>query len=108
MGYSKNVLKILETWRDASIENSGIANVWYVGNKEYKWEASKKESTDGSIYGTIFRCNIGEVDKKATGSFRIDNDGTVIRAPTFLRKASGRVEAEMALELLKVRAHKEE
>ena len=105
MNWSMNVKKILTIWADACIENSGTANSWYVGNKEYAWETSPKEYADGSVAGTVFRM---DGFKKASSSFRIDGDGLVVRAPSFLRKASGRVEEEMAIEASKARIHKRE
>jgi len=96
MKISTNVSKILAVWVDACFENSGVPNFWRAGGREYIWKISEKTYSDGAASGTIFRCN--EKEKRPVSSFRIDNEGFVVRAPLFLRNASKSLEAELALE----------
>ena len=107
MRSSKNANKILAVWMDACHANYPAAyNDWIVGNRHYIWALSNKEYADGAVTGTIMRLCIG--GPKPSSSFRIDGDGTVVRAPSFLRKASRQLEAELALEAMALNSRRNE
>ena len=81
----------MDRWTDACLAQTGSQNTYEVGGRKYFWELSNVEHDDGAITGTI-----AVIDKVLTedtfyahtvGSFRIEPDGTVSRAPAFLKRA---------------------
>jgi hypothetical protein len=54
----------------------------------YFYEVSNKEHYDGAITGTLMKFLPGSTMCKSAGSFRIEGDGTVARAPKFLKDAA--------------------
>jgi len=105
MKISNNAAKILTVWTDASMENSKQTNAYHAKGKDYIWQTSDTVYADGAVSGTIFCC--GQDGKKPVSSFRIDGDGTVVRAPTFLRNASKSLESELALEGMVLKSRRE-
>lgn len=83
---------VMKAWTAACVADTGSANVFVVKGTEYFWELSRTEHYDGAITGTIMKV----VEKRAdgvsmavrSGTFRIEGDGTVTRAPAFLKKAA--------------------
>jgi hypothetical protein len=51
------------------------------------YEVSNKEHADGAITGKIMRF-VDETHCVSAGSFRINPDGSIERAPAFLKKAA--------------------
>lgn len=87
MGWSctDEAYKVIETWSDACMQQTGTSNdfVDTRGNR-YFWEASRTEHNDGAITGTVWKqLNNGNCLK--SGTFRIEGNGTVTRAPKFLK-----------------------
>lgn len=91
MGWScsAKASKVLEAWSDACFNQTGISNVFSTknGKDKYMYEVSNKEHLDGAITGKIM-CFISETHVVNKGSFRIEPDGKVSRAPKFLRLAA--------------------
>jgi hypothetical protein len=57
--------------------------------KRYFFEASNKEHGDGAITGTVWRM-LDDLEGRCrrSSTFRIEGDGTVTRAPAWLRKVA--------------------
>jgi hypothetical protein len=90
----------MDAWKDACVAATGSSNVYTVGGVEFFWEVSRTEHADGAITGAIYK-----TVKKPTaedlardpylagwsvkaGTFRIDPDGQVARAPKWLKEAA--------------------
>ena len=93
MGWSHSAKagKVLEAWQNACANSTGTSNTWKDNGKEFFFETSNKEHSDGAITGSIQRLeNSGSDDCRRfaypNGSFRIEGDGTISRAPAFLKK----------------------
>jgi hypothetical protein len=84
----------MERWTRACVEQTGSQNVFEVERVKYFWEVSRREHNDGAITGSIFRLDTGGMAHRA-GSFRINPDGSVARAPRFLIDAGRDPELEM-------------
>lgn len=83
----------LRKWSDACAAQTRSSNVYVVGAKRYFYEVSRVEHNDGAITGTIISMldGTGTAEHclgKRVGSFRIEPDGTVSRAPSFLKAAA--------------------
>ena len=78
---------VMDAWTKACLDSTGIQNVFEANGQRYMWEHSRKEHGDGAITGRIWRFL---PDERITpnGSFRIEGDGSITRAPAFLKKAS--------------------
>lgn len=91
---------VLRAWDDACIASTGLQNVYEDGGVRYMVEVSRREHDDGAITGTILRnvpvtadmiargAKPDSIYYRRCGSFRIDGDGTVRRAPAFLKRAA--------------------
>lgn len=85
----------LGAWTAACVAQTGSSNCYRTSRGSYFFEVSRTEHYDGAITGTIWReipplpgdgpdtrrCRRG-------GSFRIEPDGKVSRAPAFLKAAA--------------------
>jgi hypothetical protein len=95
MGWScrKEAGVVLDQWKQACIANSGRANEFTHRGRTYFVEVSRKEHWDGSITGTIMRVTETRADGTTmavpAGSWRIEGNGTVTRAHSFLKRANG-------------------
>jgi hypothetical protein len=94
MGWSCNAAAagVLECWTAACRAATGMSNVYTVGATRYFFEVSRTEHPDGAITGTVLRETSRQGDTSQcvrAGSFRIEGDGCVTRAPGHL-KALGR------------------
>lgn len=83
MGYSAAAAAFdtLNTFDNHGTDRSG--NVWEYNGSRYFFERGR-ENSDGAITGTIFRF-VGTDSAVRVGSFRINPDGTIARAPFGLR-----------------------
>ena len=73
---------------EACFKTSGIQNVWVQPDGVRYWfEASRVEHDDGAITGKVWRM-LDDDRCKPSGSFRIEGDGKVSRAPKFLKAAA--------------------
>jgi len=90
----------LNAWQDACFAQTGMANVFlskggsernqFAGGSKYMFEVSNKEHHDGAITGSIQRF-VDDTHVVKAGSFRIEPDGTVSRAPAFLKAIKGKL-----------------
>jgi len=80
--------KVIELWSEACIAQTQSQNTFrdHKGT-EYFWERSNKEHADGAITGTMFKM-VGDTHCQKAGTFRIEGDGKITRAPIFLKKAA--------------------
>jgi len=89
MGYTYGfkASEVLLRWSNACVANSGSQNTWQEPNgKKYFFENSRRQRDDYGISGTIWRF-ISETHVRKSGSFLIAEDGTIVRAPKFLKNA---------------------
>jgi hypothetical protein len=86
MGWSHSAKagKVLEAWENACVNSTGKTNTWKEDNIEFFFETSRTEHASGAITGSIQKIenNLAYLH----GSFRIEGDGTITRAPAFLKK----------------------
>lgn len=89
MGWScsKAASEVMTKISNACIAQTGSQNTFKVKNTEFFFEASRKEHYDGAITGSIVKMLPNNMCRKA-GSFKINGDGTIERAPKFMKKAS--------------------
>ncbi len=93
MGWScaTDANETMKKWTAACVAQTGSQNVYVVKGQKYMWEISETEHADGAITGTIFKMLTVKPDGsgtvRQTGSFRIEPDGSVGRAPAFLKAA---------------------
>ncbi len=95
MGWScrADAARTMERWDKACRESTGMSNVWKDGDDEFMYELSSKEHDDGAITGTIEKRVAGPASNpdglyyKRAGTFRINGDGTIARAPAWLKDA---------------------
>jgi len=99
ISYSSAAVKVLEKWTAACLQSTNSQNTFTVKDKTYFWEPSVREHKDGAVTGNIFRVIDLNVDGRElvrpASAFRINADGSVTRAPKFLREAA--VNTEVAL-----------
>lgn len=113
MGWSctKAASDVLNAWSEACRAQTGSSNEFRVGGETYFYEVSRTEHADGAITGSIMKVveapapaqivtvptmveqvlGIARPESfwsRKTGSFRINGDGTIARAPAFLRAAA--------------------
>jgi hypothetical protein len=74
-------------WTRACVAQTGSQNTFDQNGRKYFWELSRREHDDGAITGTIFELTMWN-EARRVGSFRINGDGSVARAPRFLREAA--------------------
>jgi hypothetical protein len=86
MGWSCSVAasNTERTWQTKCIASTNSQNTWREGPKAYFYEASRVEHYDGAITGSIYQMDSAGMARK-TSSFRINGDGSVAKAPTFLK-----------------------
>lgn len=81
----------MDRWVAACRAQTGSQNAYEFKGRRYFWELSNTEHADGAISGEIYV--ITEVVDKDTfyshqvGTFFIEPDGHVSRAPSFLKEA---------------------
>lgn len=98
MGWScrAEASRVERAWEEGCRAQTGSSNVFVVNNVRHFYERSNKEHRDGAITGTIWRyLPDGEHVRKA-GSFRIEGDGTITRAPAVLKGFAKKVTDELA------------
>ena len=84
MGWScrQDAMETLEAWGNFCVNQMGSQNTYEYRGSKYFFDTSRKEHTDGAITGSVFKMT-GELCRKC-GSFRIEGNGTVTRAPAGL------------------------
>lgn len=87
MGYSATAkaMKVLDTFKS----DTGMSNTWIRDGVAHFFEIGR-ENADGSITGTVWRGTFGDVRAMGyayrQGSFKIDADGHILRAPAGMRQ----------------------
>lgn len=77
--------KVTDAWEKACIASTDSQNTWKDSRGvQYFWEASRVEHSDGAITGQIFKILPNGLCR-TSGTFRIDGNGTIVRAPQFLK-----------------------
>ena len=83
----------MRAWVDACVASTGQSNVFVTKGERFFWEESRTEHRDGAITGTVFKMLPTELEGRClarkVASFRINPDGTVARAPAFLKAIRG-------------------
>lgn len=74
----------MRAWVDACVKSTGSSNMFKVGDKTFFWEESRTEHADGAITGRVHEM-MDHGWCRGAGSFRIEPDGSVKRAPAFLK-----------------------
>lgn len=92
MGWSACVRAcwVRDAWTNACLKSTGIQNVFDTPKGRYMFETGR-EQPDGAIVGQVWKYVAGgfpQMHVKRAGSFRIEGDGTVTRAPKFLKDNS--------------------
>ena len=76
-------------WTAACVKQTGSQNTFEVNGQRYFFETSRTEHADGAITGTVHRmCSCAAASYEHThdaGGFRINGDGSVARAPKWLK-----------------------
>ena len=83
--YAQEAGKIMNAWKEVCYKRSGSQNQWENKGKTYFFETSRVEHDDGSITGTVWRFLADGVHVRRSGSFKINGDGSIERAPKFLK-----------------------
>lgn len=97
MGWSCGVRAawVRDAWTKACFDQSGTQNNFEANGKRYFYEIANTEHSDGAITGTVWMIfdhpTLGERCKRVS-TFRINGDGTVKRAPKFLKDATPAIE----------------
>lgn len=85
--YSADAGTTMDSWTAFCRETTGSSNTFTDGGAKFFWETSRTEHGDGAITGTVFRM-LDETHCRKAGSFRINGDGTIARAPKALKAAA--------------------
>lgn len=114
MGWScsKAASDVANKWSQACVAATGNSNTFVVGGVRFFFEISRTEHPDGAITGTIMKEVPAPAETRIVtvpsaveaalgiapasdsfyasraGSFRINGDGSIKRAPAFLKKAA--------------------
>jgi len=85
MGYSctRKASDTEHKWQEACRKSTGSSNSWQDKTGSYFYEVVR-ENDDGAITGTVYR-NLPDGYCRRSGSFRIEPDGSVTRAPAFFK-----------------------
>lgn len=99
MGWSctKAAADTMQAWDDACHKSTGSQNTWNDNGKQYFFETSRTEHSDGAITGTVYRVierESGQSQCRKSSSFRINGDGTIARAPMFLKRAAEKIQKQ--------------
>lgn len=89
MGYSccQRADWVTDAWKDACIAQTDSQNVFVTRGSKYFWEIGR-ENPDGAITGTIWKFLPDSDRVRRSGTFRIEGDGEVTRAPKFLKNCT--------------------
>jgi hypothetical protein len=71
-------------WRIKCLAASGRANSWKEGGRVYFYQLDPKPQPDGAIVGSIETISATGYCRRID-DFRIEGDGTVTKAPIFLK-----------------------
>ena len=85
MGWScrQDAYNTMKQWEQHCREQTNSSNSYKVGEQSYFFEASRTEHADGAITGAAWKM-LPNGRARKSGSFRIEGDGTVKRAPAGL------------------------
>lgn len=82
-GKLQRIAKACAATRPADDKSS---NVYYVGQRRYFYEVTRRDQNDNGIVGTIHLC-LPDNMARQVGTFRIDTFGKVTRGPRLFREA---------------------
>lgn len=94
MGYSCTMSadEVFMTWTRYCTTDTGMSNVYSHNGSRYCLQIGK-EQRDGAMTGTVLRLEATDIEGQslayASGSWRIDADGTVKRYPVGLKQLLG-------------------
>lgn len=89
MGWScrQEAYDVEQAWSKACRQSTGSQNTWKEGSNSYFYDISSKEHDDGAITGKIWK--MGKNNQCTLAShFRIEGNGTITKAPKFLKDAA--------------------
>ena len=88
MGWScsQKSSQTMDKWTAACLKSTGSQNTYKNRGETYFFENSRREYEDGAITGTIWRFLPNDTHVRKSSSFRINGDGSIERAPSFLKK----------------------
>jgi len=86
--YAKAAGDVMDKWISACLANSGSQNTWSTSKGKYFFETSRVEHGDGAITGTVWKFRPDGIHVRRSGTIRINGDGTIERAPKFLKDAA--------------------
>jgi len=86
--YRKEAGETMDRWMKACIANSGSQNQWTDKHGTYFFETTCRDHDDGEICGSIWRYLPDGTHVRKSGTFRINGDGTIDRAPKFFKDAT--------------------
>jgi hypothetical protein len=88
MGYSCTAAAsdVVDKWVEACVASTGSSNTWRQGKDEFFFEVGR-EQPDGAVTGSVYKA-VSQNHCRRSGTFRVAPDGTVERAPAFLKEAS--------------------
>lgn len=91
MGWScaRDAAFTMDKWTEFCIKSTGSSNTFEVNGESYFIENSRTEHDDGAITGAIWKNLPGNMCKRS-GTFRINGDGSIARAPKVLKEAAKR------------------
>lgn len=78
---------VLDKMSAACVASTGMSNTWEHNGVRYFFEISRTEHADGAITGSVCKF-VGKDLCRKSGSIRIEGDGTITRAPAFLKNAA--------------------
>lgn len=89
MGYSCTTAanRTVDKWSDFCFKQNGSSNTFESNGDSYFYEIGR-ENGDGAITGTIWKVLIDGRCKRS-GTFRVNPDGTIARAPKILKEVAG-------------------
>lgn len=94
MGWScrADASRVLEQMTAACVTSTGMSNTYEVKGQRYFFEVSRTEHHDGAITGAVMKMSPADAQGRCfctrAGSFRINGDGSIARAPKFLKDAA--------------------
>jgi hypothetical protein len=87
MGWSssKKAYEVMNKWETHCRNQTKSSNVFFDKGVKFFFETSRKEHSDGSITGTVYKY-IDEFRVVKSSSFKINGDGTIKTAPKSLKQ----------------------
>ncbi len=89
MGWScrADASRTYQKWDEFCRKQTGSSNSFIVNGERFFYENSRREHFDGAITGSICKM-VSETHARKVGTFRINGDGTIARAPKVLKNCT--------------------